>query len=299
MICAAVGSAVVSRRALRPVDALTRSARHLGAGRPWEPVPVRGDDEVAELARTYNAMAAALKLGEERQRRMIADVAHELRTPLSTVRSYLEGLIDGIVPVEPALFASLHDEALLQQRLVDDLQDLAQAEAGTLTYRRQPIDVGELLETCRTAVAMQAEYARVNLRVRTGEHVEVHADADRIRQVVGNLVGNALRYTPADGTIALTCDRANGMAVIEVTDTGCGIAADDLPHVFDRFWRADASRDRSTGGSGLGLAIAHQIVSDHGGDMSVRSNLGRGSTFTVRLPLIGTSADATADHRAR
>ncbi|HEX8348285.1 MAG TPA: HAMP domain-containing sensor histidine kinase [Actinoplanes sp.] len=289
MVCAGVGSAVVSRRALRPVDALTRAARRLGSGLGWDEVPVRGDDQVAELTRTFNAMAASLKRGEERQRRMVADVAHELRTPLSTVRSYLEGLIDGILPAGPELFVSLHDEALLQQRIVDDLQDLAQAEAGALTYRKVRLNAGELLESCRTAVGAQADKAGVVVDVQVTDHVDVLADADRLRQVVGNLVGNALRYTPAGGTITLRCAASGAVAVIEVTDTGCGIAPDDLPHVFDRFWRADASRGRTSGGSGLGLAIALQIVTDHGGHLSVRSRPGYGTTFTVRLPAAGAA----------
>jgi two-component system sensor histidine kinase BaeS len=220
---------------------------------------------------------------------MVADVAHELRTPLSTVRSYLEGLIDGVVPAGQELFVSLHDEAMLQQRIVDDLQVLAQAEAGSLSYRKDRLGVAELLEMCRTAVAVKAESAGIRLAVQASGHAEVYGDPDRIRQVVGNLVGNALRYTPPGGSITIGSRVSGDAVIVEVSDTGCGIAPDDLPHVFDRFWRADASRGRSTGGSGLGLAIARQIVADHDGDMSVRSQVGMGTTFTVRLPLSGVT----------
>lgn len=286
MVFAAVGSAVVSRRALRPITALTRAVRQLGEGDLRGRAPVRGNDQVAELTRSFNRMADSLQRGEERQRRMIADVAHELRTPLSNLRGHLEGLMDGIIPPGPELFASLHEEALLQQRVVDDLQDLALAEAGALTYRRCLVDVGELLEICRHAHHPPGGATGARLEVRVDRRIFVEADPDRLRQVVSNLVGNALRYTPAGGTVTLRCGTDGPVAVIQVRDTGCGIAEQDLPRVFDRFWRADGARGRSTGGSGLGLAIAYQIVTDHGGTICADSAPRQGSTFTLRLPLV-------------
>lgn len=282
---AIAGSLLVSRRVLRPVRALTSASRRLGAGDLSERVPAAGRDELAGLARSFNRMADSLQRGEERQRRLIADVAHELRTPLANLRGYLEALKDGVVAPDPELFASLHEEAVLQQRIVDDLQDLALAEAGTLIYHRSRVELGELLETCRAAHQAVAEAARVRLTVASTGTVPVHADPDRLRQVLGNLVGNALRATPAGGSVTLTAARNGASAEVTVADTGTGIEPAHLPHVFDRFWRADPARGRSTGGSGLGLAIARQIVTDHGGTIEVRSELGAGTRFTVRLPV--------------
>ncbi|SCL35422.1 two-component system, OmpR family, sensor histidine kinase BaeS [Micromonospora rhizosphaerae] len=280
---AVIGTALLSRRVLRPIDTLTAAAQRLGRGDLTGRVPVRGNDELAELARSFNRMADSLQRGEERQRRLVADVAHELRTPLANLRGYLEALSDGVITPDQDLFASLHEEAVLQQRIVDDLQDLALAEAGNLAYHRVTVDLAELLETCRTAHHARAESAGVSLRV-AAEPVAVHADPDRLRQVVGNLVTNALRATAAGGSVRLVASRTETQAIVQVVDTGSGIATDALPHVFDRFWRADAARGRRTGGSGLGLAIARQIVTDHQGTIRVASEVGVGTTFTITLP---------------
>ncbi|MEV0723379.1 ATP-binding protein [Micromonospora purpureochromogenes] len=282
---AVIGTVLLSRRVLRPIDTLTAAAQRLGRGDLTGRVPERGNDELAELARSFNRMADSLQRGEERQRRLVADVAHELRTPLANLRGYLEALSDGVITPDQDLFASLHEEAVLQQRIVDDLQDLALAEAGNLAYHRVTVDLAELLETCRTAHHARAEAAGVSLRV-AAEPVAVHADPDRLRQVVGNLVTNALRATAAGGSVRLAASRTDTQAIVQVVDTGSGIAADALPHVFDRFWRADAARGRRTGGSGLGLAIARQIVTDHQGTITVASEVGVGTTFTITLPRV-------------
>ncbi|MEV5987192.1 ATP-binding protein [Streptomyces sp. NPDC052051] len=286
-LVALCGALLLSRAVLRPVRALTSAARGLGEGESERRVPVSGRDEIAELGRAFNRMADSLQAAEERQRRLTGDIAHELRTPLANVRGYLEAMVDGIVEPTPELLASLHEEALLQQRIVDDLRDLALAEAGALTYHRATVDLGDLLEACRTAHRGQADTAGVTLRVESAGPVPVDADADRLRQVLGNLVGNALRATERGGTVTLAAVRRGARAVVEVRDTGKGISADDLPHLFDRFWRADPSRGRATGGSGLGLSIARQIVTDHGGTIAVRSTVGVGTTFTVTLDAAG------------
>lgn len=280
---AVIGTMLLSRRVLRPIDKLTAAAQRLGRGDLTGRVPVRGNDELAQLARSFNRMAESLQRGEERQRRLVADVAHELRTPLANLRGYLEALADGVITPDKDLFASLHEEAVLQQRIVDDLQDLALAEAGNLAYHRVAVDLAELLETCRTAHHARAEAARVSLRVEA-QPVAVHADPDRLRQVVGNLVTNALRATAAGGSVRLVASHTHTQAVVQVIDTGSGIAPDALAHVFDRFWRADAARGRRTGGSGLGLAIARQIVTGHRGTITVASEVGVGTTFTITLP---------------
>ncbi|QKW39693.1 HAMP domain-containing protein [Actinomadura sp. NAK00032] len=283
-LAAVLAALVLSRAVLRPVRAMTLAAKGLGEGDLGRRVPVSGRDEIAQLGGAFNRMADSLQAGEERQRRLIGDIAHELRTPLANLRGYLEALRDGVVDPTPELLDSLHEEALLQQRIVDDLQDLALAEAGALTYHPAEVDLRELLETARTAHRAQAEAAGVALRLEAPEPVLVTADPDRLRQVVGNLMSNALRATGAGGSVTLALASRDGSAVVEVRDTGTGIAAADLPRLFDRFWRADASRGRATGGSGLGLSIARQIITDHGGTIEVRSEVGAGTTFTIALP---------------
>ncbi|MER6620294.1 MULTISPECIES: cell wall metabolism sensor histidine kinase WalK [unclassified Streptomyces] len=284
-LAAVLGALLLSRAVLRPVRAMTLAAKDLGEGDLERRVPVSGRDEIAQLGGAFNRMADSLQAGEERQRRLIGDIAHELRTPLANLRGYLEALRDDVVEPTPELLASLHEEALLQQRIVDDLQDLALAEAGALTYHPTEVDLRELLETGRTAHRAQADAAGVTLELDAPVPVFVTADPDRLRQVVGNLVGNAVRATAAGGSVTLALTPRRELAVVEVRDTGKGIAAQDLPHLFDRFWRADASRGRATGGSGLGLSIARQIVTDHRGTIEVRSTVGVGTTFTVVLPM--------------
>jgi two-component system sensor histidine kinase BaeS len=289
VVLALAGTALLSRRVLRPIADVTAASVSLGEGDLGRRVPVRGRDELAQLARSFNRMADSVQSSEERQRRLVADVAHELRTPLANLRGYLEALKDGVLPGDQQLFADLHREAVLQQRIVDDLQDLALAEAGTLVYHPVAVDLAELLETCRTAHQTAADHAGVTLAVRVEEPPVVAADPDRLRQVIGNLVTNALRATPAGGSVTLTAGAdPGGPARLTVADTGHGIATEDLPHIFDRFWRADAARSRGTGGSGLGLAIARQIVLDHGGTIAADSELGAGTTVTLHLPAPGS-----------
>jgi two-component system, OmpR family, sensor histidine kinase BaeS len=281
---AIAGSLLVSRRVVHPIRALTGASYRVGKGDLSERVPVVGRDELAALAQSFNRMADSLQRGEERQRRLVADVAHELRTPLANLRGYLEALKDGVISPDAEVFASLHEEAVLQQRIVDDLQDLALAEAGTLLYHRSRVDLAELLEISRTAHQAVAEAAGVRLVVSAEGPGCVDADPDRLRQVLGNLVGNALHATPPGGSITLSARREGAYAVVTVADTGTGIEPEHLPYVFDRFWRADAARGRATGGSGLGLAITRQIVTDHGGTIRVESAPGQGTTFIIELP---------------
>ncbi|MCW3816189.1 ATP-binding protein [Micromonospora sp. DR5-3] len=291
-----LGTALVSHRVLRPIRTLTTVAQHLGRGDLSSRVPVHGNDELAHLGRSFNRMADSLQRGEERQRRLVADVAHELRTPLANLRGYLEALADGVIAPDPELFASLHEEAVLQQRIVDDLQDLALAEAGRLAYHRVAVDVAELLETCRTAHRARAEAAGVTLTVQVEPQPAVSGggaapplvsvDPDRLRQVLGNLITNAVRATAPGGSISLHATGTAAAAVIRVADTGTGIEPSALPHIFDRFWRADPARGRQTGGGGLGLAIARQIVTDHGGTITVASQVDVGTTFTITLPAL-------------
>ncbi|WP_411084678.1 sensor histidine kinase [Streptomyces sp. cmx-18-6] len=282
-LAAVLGALLLSRAVLRPVRTMTLAAEGLGEGNLERRVPVAGRDEIAQLGRAFNRMADSIQAGEDRQRRLTGDIAHELRTPLANLRGYLEALRDGVIEPTSELLDSLHEEALLQQRIVDDLQDLALAEAGALTYHRSEIDLRDLLEATRTAYRAHAGNAGVTLEVDAPHPVHVTADADRLRQVVGNLVGNALRATPSGGRVTLALVPRDELAVLQLQDTGKGIPTEHLPRLFDRFWRADASRGRATGDSGLGLSIARQIVTDHQGTIDVASTVGVGTTFTIVL----------------
>jgi two-component system sensor histidine kinase BaeS len=210
---------------------------------------------------------------------MVSDVAHELRTPLGNITGWLEATQDGLAEPDPHLIAMLLEESLLLQRLVDDLHDLAQADAGTLRLHPEPIALDDVVDQ----VVNAQQNREILLRAETTP-VHISADPVRLRQALGNLVANAVRYTPPGGEVVVKLFQWQDWAVLEVTDTGTGIASEDLPHVFDRFWRADKSRSRRTGGSGLGLAITRHLVEAHGGTVSVTSTLGEGSTFRISLP---------------
>lgn len=238
---------------------------------------VRGRSEVAELAAAFNQMSEHLARVERQRTDLVNDVSHELRTPLGNIRGWLVATQDGVADLDPELVESLLEETLVLQHLVDDLQDLAAADAGELRLRPVTVDAGELLTQVASA-------ATATVAVETSGDLRLSADPVRLRQAVGNLVTNAVRHTPSSGRITLSGRRDGDEVVLEVSDTGSGIAPEDLPYVFNRFWRADRSRSRATGGRGLGLAIARQLVEAHGGTIAVTSTLGAGTTFRLRLP---------------
>ncbi|MFB8140760.1 sensor histidine kinase [Streptomyces parvus] len=291
-----VGASVFAgARLVRPLHALTGAAQRMRDGEQPASVPVSGDDEVGRLAAAFNDMSAHRARLEEQRKAMVSDVAHELRTPLSNIRGWLEAAQDGLADPDPAFVSSLLEEAVLLQHIIDDLQDLAAADAGALRLHPEPVEVRELLGQVAAAHQARAENAGVTLAVtETAPGPALSADPVRLRQAVGNLVSNAVRHTPEGGRVTLrayaseegcgTVVTGGGTVVIEVTDTGSGIPAADLPHVFDRFWRAEKSRSRRTGGSGLGLAIVRKLVEAHGGTVEATSTEGEGSTFALRLP---------------
>lgn len=275
-------TALVAGRLVRPLRALTHAAQQ-----PPEQhvrVPVTTQDETGILAVAFNDLTERRERMEEQRKAMVADIAHELRTPLTNIRGWLEVARDGIVDPDPELLASLHEEALVLQRVIDDLQDLAAAEAGTLVLHREPVRADELLEQVVAAHRVAAGSAGVGLRAAVDGGCWLDADPLRMRQALGNLVSNAIRHTPADGTVTLSAGRHGDEVRFQVADTGGGIAPEDLGSVFDRFWRAEKSRSRRTGGSGLGLPIVRQLVTAHGGTVTVTSEVGAGSVFTLRLP---------------
>ncbi|WP_031480331.1 sensor histidine kinase [Streptomyces bicolor] len=275
-------TAAVATRLVRPLRALTEAAQQ-----PPElhaRVPVTTRDETGILAAAFNELAERRERLEVQRKAMVSDIAHELRSPLTNIRGWLEVTRDGVVDPDPALLASLHEEALVLQRVIDDLQDLAAADAGTLRLHREPVRADELLDQVAAAHRVAADTAGVTLRTTTDGTPWLDADPVRMRQALGNLVSNALRHTPADGTVTLAARRDGDDVVLEVTDTGTGIDIADLPYVFDRFWRAEKSRSRRTGGSGLGLPIVRHLVAAHGGTVEAASEPGAGSVFTLRLP---------------
>ncbi|MGW8555195.1 sensor histidine kinase [Streptomyces tubercidicus] len=286
-----VGASVLAGvRLVRPLQALTGAAQRMRDGADTAPVRVTADNEIGRLAATFNDMSAHRSRLEAQRKAMVSDVAHELRTPLSNIRGWLEAAGDGLAEPDPAFLASLHEEAMQLQHIIDDLQDLAQADAGALRLHLEPVRIGELLTQVAAAHQAHAETAGVALTVCAPPPdrplPELMADPVRVRQAVGNLVSNAVRHTPAGGRVTL---RAHGTAsgdavLVDVTDTGVGIPPENLPHVFDRFWRAEKSRSRRTGGSGLGLAIVRKLTEAHGGTASATSAPGKGSVFTLRLP---------------
>ena len=272
----------VSRRILGPVTALTAAARRMRQGDLSVSVEARGDDELAELARAFNAMAARLAETERLRKQMVSDVAHELRSPVTNLRCTLEAIQDGLASADRGSIDNLHEETIFLQRLIADLEDLASADAGQLAMRRERVDLVPVLR--RVVGSMAAGGARIELK-ESGGPCEVEGDPDRLEQVFRNLLTNARTHTPADGRIEVRAARDGAAIEVVVADSGAGIHADHLPHVFDRFYRADRSRSRATGGAGLGLAIARQLVTAHGGTIAAASDgPERGATFTVRLP---------------
>jgi two-component system OmpR family sensor kinase/two-component system sensor histidine kinase BaeS len=231
-------------------------------------------------------MVEELAQADQRRRNLTADVAHELRTPLHIIQGNLEGVLDDVYqPTEEHIQATLEETRQLA-RLVEDLRTLSLAEAGQLPLVWEPVDVAELLADVHTSFSGQAEAAGIDLRVEIeGDLPTITGDVGRLDQVLGNLVANAIRHTPAGGGITLRAEPIDDGVRVHVRDTGEGIPAEDVPHVFDRFWKGDRARTRAEGtGSGLGLAIARQLVNAHGGAICVESERGKGTTFTIELP---------------
>jgi signal transduction histidine kinase len=277
---------LLARRMVRPVVDLTSAARVIARGGTPAPVPVRGEDEIAELARAFNKMTERLATDEEQRRRLFAGIAHELRTPLSVIQGTLEGVLDRVLDATPERIAMLHSQTLLLARLITDLRDLSLAQAGQLQLNLQAIDAGPVVRETLEALAPLAEERGVALRSDVARRLpRIDADPDRLRQIVQNLVENAVHYTPAGGEVRVTMrgDASDGVR-LAVADTGAGVAEADLPHIFRHFYRADQSRARSSGGTGLGLAIVKSLVEAHRGRVAVESAVGKGSTFTVTFP---------------
>ncbi|NDL58028.1 sensor histidine kinase [Phytoactinopolyspora mesophila] len=287
VLAAATGVTVlVGRRLTRPIHALTTAATRMGEGDHSARVDVGGQSELARLGTAFNSMAESIETNERQRKAMVSDVAHELRTPLSNVRGYLEAAEDGVVPLDRALVSSLLEESGLLERLIDDLQDLALADAGKLRVHPQEVDAEQLARHVVAVQGASADDAGVSIELES-ESATVVVDPERLRQALGNLVANAVRFSDdgAHVTVRVRPEDAEGDWVLfTVEDDGPGIPEEHVPRLFDRFYRVEQSRSRATGGSGLGLAITKHLVEAHGGTISVESTVGEGSVFTIRLP---------------
>jgi two-component system sensor histidine kinase BaeS len=286
---ALVMAGVLAWGLVRPLHRLTRATEAIAQGDLSQRVPVTSGDEVGELAAAFNFMADELQRAEQLRRDMTADVAHELRNPLSVIRSHVEALQDGVFDLTPGNLEPIHDKTMLLSRLVEDLRELALAEAGQLPLERAPTDLIRLVEQTLEGFQAQAEKKEIDLRVNLPPELPlVSADRGRIGQVLTNLLSNALRHTPPGGMVTVSATTADSCVHLSVADTGQGIAPADLPNVFERFYRGDQARERpaDSQGTGLGLAIARQLVEMHGGTIGVESAPGAGSEFWFTLPAV-------------
>ena len=280
---------LISRRVLAPVALLGSVARRLGQGDLTQRVPVTGKDEIGDLGLTFNTMADGLEKAEPQRRSLMADVAHELRTPLSNIQGYLEAVRDGVLEPDSPTIDTIYQQAAHLSDLVEDLRVLALAEAGVLRLNSEPDSLEDVLRRSVEAVKPRAEQRSVAVSLDiSGDLPLVDMDRTRIAQVVGNLLENAIAHTPEGGQVQIIAEPAEPSRVrVTVADTGEGIAVDDLSQVFDRFYRVDLSRSRATGGAGLGLTIARQLVEAHGGGIRAESTSRQGSRFIFELPLAG------------
>jgi signal transduction histidine kinase len=281
-------------RSLRPISDLMEASSRVADGDYSIRIKERGPREVRALARSFNAMTARLQSNEETRRNMLADVTHELRTPLTVIQGNLEGMLDGVYPLDRDRVESILSETRLLSRIIDDLRTLALSESGALKLQKESTDLGELINQTVAAFRPQADTAGIAFSTEVVPAPTIEVDPTRIREVLENLISNALRYTPRDGSIQIKCEhlhlRATARSAVQVSgsqqvtvsisDTGQGIAAEDLPHIFDRFYKGSDSR-----GTGLGLAIAKTLIAAHGGEIRAHSEMNEGTTITFTLPI--------------
>ena len=287
-IVALAVSFVFSRNILAPVRVMTGASQRIAEGHYDERVELHGNDELNQLAGSFNQMAEQLEQVETMRRRLIGDVAHELRTPLTAIKGSAEALMDGVLPASAETYLQIHAEAERLSRLVDDLQELSRVESRATQLNIHPADLTSLIQTVSKRLQYQFDEKQVTLTPNLPhDPILVLADDDRTIQVLTNLIGNALQYTPPNGTVTVSIERDKNEARISVRDTGFGIPADHLKHIFDRFYRVDKSRSRAHGGSGIGLTIAKHLVEAHGGRIWAESEgENKGSVFMFTLPLV-------------
>lgn len=281
--------AIFTRQIVSPLGKISRAAHLISRGDLKQRVEVKGPEEISELASSFNAMAASLNRDREWRHQMLADIAHELRTPLFILQGNTEAMLEGILPTDRQNLASLHQETLLLSRLVEDLRTLSLAEVGQLSFQPSSVDLKELCLKIMDGFKGQAAAQNIRLSLETKEgqaHISAWADRGRLEQVIRNLLANAFQYTPEGGHITIKIASNREGITLSVMDSGIGIPPEDLPRVFDRFYRVDRSRGRSTGGSGLGLAIVKQLIEGQGGKAGAESTPGKGSAFFFTIPAV-------------
>jgi two-component system OmpR family sensor kinase len=298
VVVALILGMILTRQITQPVRALSKGAHQIAKGKLDYRVNIKSKDEIGELAQSFNSMAVSLHKAEQTRQRLMADIAHELRTPLSIIEGTVDGILDGVFkPVNDNL-NSIKEETALLTRLISDLKDLSLAESGQLKLEISPTNIAELVQRKLSQAEMKARGKDIELKLNVAQHIpEINVDPARIEQVVANLIDNAIRHTPSEGSVTVTIDvetssdaylEGKPSLMVSVTDTGEGIPADYLPSIFERFYRVESSRSRSSGGVGLGLAIVKQMVEAHGGKVLAESEPGKGSTFYIVLPMANT-----------
>lgn len=287
-------SLLLAREILRPLRQIALSSQRIASGHYDERVALPGSDELGAVATHFNQMAEALERTEETRVALIGDISHELRTPLTSLDGYLEGMLDGVFPVNEETAALMYQEVRRMRRLVDDLQTLSRVEAGQISLHLEPLDLRDVAARVVAQLQPQAAAQSLDVELNVPETaVLVYADPDRSAQILLNLVGNALRYTPEGGRVRVDVATQERFGVTAVSDTGIGIAPDNLPYLFERFYRVDRSRARRSGGSGIGLTISRHLAWAMGGDLHAASDgVGQGSTFTLTLPLAAGGANS-------
>lgn len=289
-----LASYLISRQVVGPVQRMMVISHRIAEGKFKERLNVSGNvqsnqlDELDQLALTFNQMADKLEKTETMRRQLIGDVSHELRTPLAAIKGYMEGLMDGVLPVSPEAYQQVHTETDRLQRLVNNLQELSRVESGAYQLKLESVSPINLIETVINHLNRQFEEKEIHLEKKLEADLPiVSADKDRIMQVLTNLAGNAMQCTPTGGSVVISATRVKNEIVISITDTGIGISSQHLPYIFNRFYRTDKSRARASGGSGVGLTIAQALVKAHHGRIWAESaGEGNGSSFHFTLPLV-------------
>ncbi len=288
LLLASFAGVVYSRRFTKPIDLVTRTAAALRSGERGARTGMTGEDPVGVLGRTLDEMADSIEAEREFERRLTADVAHELRTPLMAIQAQVEAMQDGVLPTDEHQLGIVRDETMRLSRLADSILELSRLERRAVTFHMEPMDLAvPLLQAVDTHRALM-ESLELTLVDDIATGVKVSGDSDRLAQAFSNLLGNAARYTPEGGNVTVRLVRERGQAVVTMADTGIGIAPQEQDRVFTRFWRSDAARERARSGFGIGLAVVREIVDYHGGSVSFESEVGRGTTFTIKLPLDGS-----------
>jgi two-component system sensor histidine kinase BaeS len=295
LLLASFAGVLYSRRFTKPIDRVTRTAAALRSGERGARTGMTGEDPVGVLGRTLDEMADSIEAEREFERRLTADVAHELRTPLMAIQAQVEAMQDGVLPTDEHQLGIVRDETMRLSRLADSILELSRLERRSVTFHMEPMDLAEPLAQAVDTHRALMESLELTLVDDIATGVKVNGDSDRLAQAFSNLLGNAARYTPEGGSVTVRLMRERGQAVVTVSDTGIGIAADERDRVFTRFWRSDAARERARSGFGIGLAVVREIVDYHGGSVAFTSEVGRGTTFTIKLPLDGGRKKPAAD----